>query len=382
MDQATFEGLLADFQQQCSSAHNLPDLTALAGHPDAPVIVLIHGIGGNARHWADPVSIDASSTWLFDMNKQPSSGTQGIGSSPPYDEGSVTSWTTFLHDNGCNVITWSLTHPDDLIQPSVQEAADVLTDLEQRVFVPFAQDVATNGGDVPPLIILCHSRGGLVTRGALKQLGAGGVPHLRKVITLCTPHSGSYMPRLANDYNTALSNNLDLSSLAHNLPGPLRHMIGDHITPIFNELANRVREALLHTFGTLSQGPGFMELDPESDMMRSLVQDEQPLPGVQYYGFAGSRPAFIQFFLCEFGHTVHLLETASPWLVEQIAKIPGIGGNFGGLEELAQGDSAVGLSRSQWPAAFGAPHQVFPVNHMQALVDSPLQNAVLETIRA
>jgi len=62
MDQAGFAGLLANFQQQCSTEQALPDLTATAGHPDAPIVVLIHGIGGNARHWTDPAGLDPAQT--------------------------------------------------------------------------------------------------------------------------------------------------------------------------------------------------------------------------------------------------------------------------------------------------------------------------------
>ena len=71
MDQATFAGLLGDFQQQCRADAALPDLTAVAGQVDAPVVVLIHGIGGNAQHWTDPLGLDPASTWLFDLAARP-----------------------------------------------------------------------------------------------------------------------------------------------------------------------------------------------------------------------------------------------------------------------------------------------------------------------
>jgi len=71
MDQNTFTGLLGDFQQHCSAENNLPDVTAFAGHLDAPVVVLVHGIGGNAQHWSDPVSLNPNDTWLFDLNATP-----------------------------------------------------------------------------------------------------------------------------------------------------------------------------------------------------------------------------------------------------------------------------------------------------------------------
>jgi pimeloyl-ACP methyl ester carboxylesterase len=380
MDQPTFEALLNGFQQRCSAEINLPDLTAFAGRTDAPIVVLIHGIGGNAQHWLDPVSLDIGSTWLFNLAAHPQHGS-GIVSSPPYDPGSTTSWCQLLQGEQISYVTWSLTHPDDLLAFSVTEAVAVLSGLEQQVFGPYEQDVAANGGAVPPLIVLCHSRGGLVTRAALKQVEGAGVPHLRKVITLNTPHHGSYMPRIAADYNAFLSENMDFSAIGHNLPRLIRQVIGE-FDAFLGTIANHVREAMLHSFGTLAQGPGFEELEPDSPMFQTLVQDEQPIPGVQYFGFGGSNPTFVDYYLRELGQVLPLLGVASSFIVDQLKRLPEVQERYGGLEELEQGDSSVGLSRSQWPEAFNAPHQVFPVNHMQALVDGSLQQAALETLRA
>ena len=381
MDQPTFEALFTAFRDRCSADNNLPDLAVSSGRPDAPIVVLIHGIGGNARHWSDPIGLNPADTWLFNLDAEPQ-GASGLASSPPYAPGSVTAWCDFLRNQQISWITWSQSQPGDLLQYAVAEAVAVLTSIERDIFPALEQDAAAGGGGVPPLVLLCHSRGGLVTRAALKQLGGAGVPHLRKVITLCTPHHGSFMPKLADTYNTTLSNQVDFSSLGHNLPGPIGSLFAHRIDPILSDLANRVREALLHSFGTLAQGPGFDELDPQSATMQALADGEQPLPGVRYYGFGGTKPTFVNFYLSEMGHTVHLLGTASAFLVEQLARIPGVGERFGGLAELDKGDSAVGPESSMWPEAFGAPHQTFPVNHMQALIDPALQQATLEAILA
>jgi len=212
-------------------------------------------------------------------------------------------------------ITWSQTRSDDLLQYAVAEATGVLAALEARVFAPYAADVAANGGAVPPLILLCHSRGGLVARAALKGLGATGVPHLRQVITLCTPHYGSYMPKLAATYNETLSDAIDLGPLGHQLPGPVRAVVERRLDPLLTDLANRVRMALLHSSGTLAQGPGFPELDPQSATLTTLADGEEALPGVRYVGFGGTDPTFVHYYLCEAGQTVHLLATASAFIV-------------------------------------------------------------------
>ncbi len=381
MEQARFEELLSNFQTQCSTEHTIFDLSAVAGQIDAPIVLLVHGIGGNFRHWADPVSMNVNDTWLFDIHAKPAKGAKGIVSSPPYQAGAVTSWTQFLANNHISYVNFSQAKPGDLLDSAVQEVAGILSSLEKLVFEPYEQDVAANGGAVPPLIIVCHSRGGLVTRAALKQLGSAGVPHLRKVITLSTPHHGSFMPKLANDYNNLLHTQLDFTSLAHSLPNPIKGFVEHTIGQYLNGLANLVREALMHSFGTPAQSPGFVELMPDSPTLQALAQDEQPLPGVQYYSFGGNEPTFVNFFLSVMGQSVHVLATASQWLIEALGRIPGVHDEFGGLAEMNQGDSAVSVTSSHWPEAFAAPHADFKINHMQVLIDRPLQEAVLNIIR-
>jgi pimeloyl-ACP methyl ester carboxylesterase len=382
MDQTTFQGLLQTFQTQCSAENSIFDLSATAGNFGSPIVVLVHGIGGNFRHWFDPISMNPNDTWLFDINAHPPHSANGIGTSPPYQAGAAKSWTQYLSDNSITYINFSQAKPGDLLQFAVTELVAVLSSLEKLVFAPYEQDVAANGGTVPPLILLCHSRGGLVTRAALKQLGNAGVPHLRKVITLSTPHRGSYMPRLASDYNNFLHSQINLNIFGNNLPGPIQHFVDNAIEKHLNDLANMVREAMLHSFGSLSQSVGFDELIPGSAMLNNLVVDEQPLPGVQYYGFGGSQPTFVNMYICTMGQAIHLLATASPLLVTIIAKATKLEDTYDGLKELDQGDSAVALARSHWPDQFSAPHQDLKVNHMQALIDRPLQDAVLRIIQS
>jgi pimeloyl-ACP methyl ester carboxylesterase len=377
MDQAAYEQLLRDYEQFCRTQQSVPDLTVSVGSVGGPIVVLVHGIGGNAQHWTDPLSLNPDDTWLFDLNTKPPVGGGGIVRSRPYAPGSVMPWGDLLRDQQISWVTWSQAQSSGPLDIAVREAVNVLSALESRVFAPLAADVATPGGTVPSLILLCHSRGGLVARAALKELSSAGVPHLRRVITISTPHRGSYMPRLAQVYNDSLSNAIDFSSLEHSLPGPIRAIVAHRIEPLLADLANRVREALLHAFGTISQGPGFDELVPGSAMLQALEAGEQPLPGVEYVAFAGSQPAFVQFYLSAAGQVVRFLGVVGPFLIGRLRLIPGLLAQFGGLVELEQGDSAVGLPSSHWPDAFGASHQVLPINHMQALVDPALQQAVL-----
>ena len=89
MDQDKFENLLADFQQYCNSEKTILDLEVHPGESTAPVVLLVHGIGGSARHWSDPVSLNVNDTWLFDLNSRPPSSFRGLGMSAPYKPESV-----------------------------------------------------------------------------------------------------------------------------------------------------------------------------------------------------------------------------------------------------------------------------------------------------
>ncbi len=382
MDQARFEELMRNFQTQCTAESAIFDLEAFAGQVGGPIIVMVHGIGGNFRHFGDPIGMNPNDTWLFDINARPPKETKGVGTSPAYKAGAALSYTQMLHNNNLSYVNFSQAKPGDLIEFAVNELVAILKGLETQVFQPYEADVAANGGTVPALIILAHSRGGLVTRNALKQLGVGGVPHLRKVITLCTPHHGSWMPKLANDYNDFLHNDMNFNILGNNLPGPIQRFVDSTLEKHLNDVANTIRVSMLHSFGTMATSPGFNELNPDSAMLQGLAPDEQPIPGVQYYSFGGSNPVFMDVFLCVMGQALHLIGSISPLLVSLISKGTSFDDKYGGMKELHNGDSAVSLESSHWPAPFGAQHQDYKVNHMQALIDRPLQDAVLRAIQS
>ena len=382
MEHARFEGLLRDFQGRCIAEHKIRDLRVVAGAADAPIVVLVHGIGGNALHWSDPTALDPASTWLFDLKAEPRPGPTGIYTSPPYVRGTAMNWCLFLGNHQITYVNWSQGRPDDALRFGASELAGILRVLEQTVFGPYEQQAKAGGGAVPPLILLCHSRGGLIARAALKELGQAGVPHLRKVITLTTPHKGSYMPRLANDYNTRLQTAVDFSPLAQRLPSFIRGFFEQAIDRYVDALANSVREAMLHSFGALAQGTGFEELVPGSPALTALTQGEQPIPGVQYFSFAGSNPVFVKFYMSGLGQVFYLMGAVGSFLVERLAMLPGVATTYGGLAELIKGDSAVGLASSRWPDAFRAQHQEVSLNHMEALVSPELQATVLQLIRS
>ncbi len=375
MEQAAFTQLMNDFQTQ--TGINLQNFNAMPGQPTAPIVVMVHGIGGNALHWSDPLKVDINQTWLFDINAQPAYKHASFLTSPPYQANAVTSWTQFLSANGFSWVNFKQARAQDALQLAVDELKAILDGLEKVVYAGFA----AAGEPGPSIILLCHSRGGLVARAALKQLGSAGVPHLSKVITLHTPHHGSYMPKLSNDYNALVSGKINFHALS-NLPGPLGMLVKNVIGQRLDDLENMVATFLKGTFGTQPSGEGFDELIPDSQTLQSLAQDEQPLPGVQYYSFGGAQPKFVVVFVGVVNQVLRVLDVSGGFLLGELFKLPQIQTLYGGLAELEKGDSAVSLVSSHWPDGFQAAHQDFPINHMQALVHQPLQNAVLQIIKS
>jgi triacylglycerol esterase/lipase EstA (alpha/beta hydrolase family) len=284
-----------------------------------------------------------------------------------------------LSANGLSWVNFRQAQSQGVLQIAVDELKTILSGLEQVVYAAFA----TVGESGPPLVLLCHSRGGLVTRLALKQLGSAGIPHLSKVITLHTPHHGSYMPKLCNDYNNLVNGKIKFNNvISSDLPEPIRTLVNDLIGHRIVDLENMMATFLKGTFGTEPSGVGFDELIPNSQTLQDLTQDEQPWPGVQYYSFGGSQPKFVAVYVGIAGQVLHLLDVMGGFLLDRLLEQPEIQQLYGGLAELEKGDSAVSLVSSHWPANFQATHQDFPINHMQALIHQPLQNEVLQIIKS
>lgn len=383
MEQARFAQLMTTFQAQLAAQTKIKDLQSFAGNANAPVVVFIHGIGGDARHWSNPASVDVAETWLFDLNAHPIYQADKVLPSPTYHVNQVTSWSQLLSANNISWVNFSQTDNQGPLQTAVNDLTTILNALEAQVFEPYAQEVNTDGsGQVPPLVLLCHSRGGLVARATLKQLGKGNLPHLRKVITLHTPHFGSYMPQLSDDYDKFLATKLDFSGLSHSLPAPLGGFFSNVFNQYVAQIDSWVSKALKSSFGTMPEGTGFDELIPNSPMLMALAQNEQPFPGVEYHGFGGSNPIFLNLYLCLLNQTLPILGVVNAALLQSLSKVPEIASRYGGLAELDKGDSAVSITSSRWPSSFSASQQLFPVNHMQALLDPTLQKSVLPLLQS
>jgi pimeloyl-ACP methyl ester carboxylesterase len=160
-----------------------------------------------------------------------------------------------LADRDYTVVTWSQRRPVGPIEEAVGELYSVME---------YARGIESEG-----IILIGHSRGGLVSRIALPRIIESGAL-IRALITIASPHHGSSMARWA-------------SMLA-----PLAEFLDSRIPKKEHRaFTNTIKRAL----GFLAS-KGVKELLPDSEMISSLPADR---PGDIYcLAAGGTNPALIE----------------------------------------------------------------------------------------
>src|SRR5512139_1480508 len=200
---ARLQKLAGDFHQ------NLPPGTA----PRKPVVILLHGLGGDRNDWMNPFQ---ERNWPYDHQHSPDERELGVHDKPPIlklpgietqyflsprlasnargaDGSDDRSWWQALVQAGFPVVTYSQV-PDLMIPLSQGPVAQF-----KRFMEALQQDVLSDPAySSRPVVILGHSRGGLIGRAYLgdaevKADRAGRFPRVAGLITLSSPHQGSNM---------------------------------------------------------------------------------------------------------------------------------------------------------------------------------------------
>lgn len=240
-----------------------------------------------------------------------------------------------LRDMGFTVAAWSQCRPSGPIEAAIEELLQV-TD--------YAGSFVSSG-----LVLVGHSRGGLVVRGAMAALSkAPKAPPIRALVTLSAPHEGSTMARWP----------LLLSPLA---PALARLLPPSGAKPGAKGKAS-LKEAMRRIIAFL-ESTGVKELLPGSDFLREL-RNVRP-PGRPYCLSAGGTDPSL--------FTVAGLLSFPDGLISLLPKraVP---------EEIkpGKGDGLVSLKSSVLP--FADEHLEFHVNHAAMLVDPAARQAVAERI--
>ena len=374
------------------------NLPAGAAHARKPVVVLLHGLGGDRNDWMNPFQ---DRNWPYDHKCDPQEIDMGVHDKPPVaelpgiqtkhflsprlasnakgaDGSDDRSWWNLLVRAGFPVVTYS--QVPDLMVPfakgPIAQCKQVMEVLQKDVL----SAPEYKGRQV---VILGHSRGGLIGRAFLgdpevKADRAGRFPAVKGLITLSSPHQGSHM---------ALLDDRIISFL-------------NAVQKVVPKLPNDVGNQVINTLKTkidVYVGAHGDEIEPGSPLFRTLEAQEPILPGVRLISVGGTSPRLFKLYLwtysgdsllpkkgasgkMEFHWRAKPLEAkgASPipdGLPLKLLKLD--------LDEIlpGRGDGLTAEKRCHFPASFKVEeHLSFPLSHAEELWDSGLQAAILQRL--
>ncbi len=323
------------------------------GDASKPVILFLHGTGGNASDMSDPTA-----NWSFNYNftsPLPADRDEGWSLYPGVGVWSftldpkkkVTNWADVLQGQQFRTATYSQVQSTGLLQAPVAELQMVFQALSEAL--PDAQ-----------FVLLAHSRGGLLARKFLKDnpTVAARIPFL---ITLHAPHEGSHLANVADTLNSTITT--------------LTQTFGSIVTTALGWLEVMVNE------------PAFQELAVGGPFLTDLETNEVALPGVQYFSFGGVSveltrvvswvydlgSAIPQWHWPPFHHIITAIET--PGISPVANHVPPI------TPEITEGQGDLLTEDSNCRFSFkGAVHQSNSINHAEALWDPNLQAQVLQIL--
>ncbi len=330
--------------------------------PRRPAILLFHGLHQSAETWTKP----SSTLYNFDHRHTPPTAELGTHSGPNtgvYKVGESAklevdqlNWFDYLRQQNFTVATWS--QPYGSFEPAYISAL--------AAFDQFVKDTAAmNPSNPPPIVLMGHSRGGLLIRKLLKERGnAGG--RIRWVITLHTPHHGSEVARAPQDLAEQMT---ELFSNAQ-LP---------------QEIKNTAKQLALQMVSPLNQmiDEGSHELAPGSPLLQSIESGEGPVEGVKYYTFGGVSPTLYRLYTWVFTPMSSVVqfkgtETYYKWEAKPV-EIPGVSPMLDRVRAIVpeiksgSGDSLVTDVSAR--LAYSK-HETDNLNHAEVLWDRAVQQKV------
>ena len=336
------------------------------GDPDRPLVLLLHGTGGSKLDMVDPAAPphttyhgttyenggpDNNFDHLAPLRPGVSIGQRSYPGIGVYscctldDKKDVRSWRTVLADNGFSTAVYDQVDPSGYLERPVMQLVEVMQALAKAY--PSKR-----------IVLLAHSRGGLLARSFLKSSPRFAAP-VTIVITLHSPHTGSSLATLAVTVRDAIEG--------------LQSVFGDVVRTALGWLLD------------MADSDAYREMAIGSAFLTDLAADETPLPGVEYFTFGG-----VSVRLTRVREWVYTLDSAIPkwqWppydhtrvetevpVASPLAdSLPNV------IEELTEGrgDLLTADSRTRLPFAT---HQTNPINHAEALWDPVLQAQVLRIL--
>jgi len=303
------------------------DLHIHEGDPGKPAYIFIHGLGMNSTIWMSPE--DAQMAGGLISMRQLLKGMEN---------------KTLFHDVqalGATTACWSQRRPVGPVQEAVEELVHV------------AKEVRKLGS--PGLVLVCHSRGGLIARAALKELGKleRADQDSSGLVTICTPHAGSGLAKWAKSLSPAAN------SLMDKLPSPSNYEGNKEDNKEDN---GKLLRGINNMLGFITS-TGTRELLPGSEFLTTLPGQPE-MEGMRSFSIGGTDPALFRT------HWLTVPERVSNLFPDGI--IP---------DELVEGkgDGLVSAESSRLEGATS--HKDFKQNHLCILTDKEVRNYFIELLR-
>jgi pimeloyl-ACP methyl ester carboxylesterase len=363
-----------------------------------PVVVLLHGLGGDHNDWFNPLQ---DRNWPYDHRRGPRGLDLGVHRKPPIgklpgietklymsprmasnsrgrDGSDDRSWWNALARAGYPVFTYS-------------QVADLMVPFSRGPIAEFRRFMETLQRDVlddpayssRQVVILGHSRGGLIARAFLgdpqvKNDRSKRFPDVKGLISLSSPHQGSHMALMDDKIIGFLSK---VQRAVPKLP-----------SDVGNEVIEMLKTKIDNYVGAHGD-----EIEPGSALFRTLEGQEPIRRGVRCISIGGTSPRLVRVYLWTFtGDSMIPQKSASGklqfhWRAKPI-EAKGISPIPDGLplkllrmdlDEImpGRGDGLTADKRCRFPPSFRAEeHLSFSLSHAEELWDPTLQRAIIQRL--
>jgi pimeloyl-ACP methyl ester carboxylesterase len=286
-----------------------PERLYYGGERGRPLILFIHGMGMDAGIWSKPAEARVLGG-LYPLGVLFNNACDGM----------ITSFAD-LKERGYPVLAWSQSRPAGPVEAAVEELSALVDEYK---------DHSSEG-----IILIGHSRGGLVARKYLEGESAG----IRGIMTLASPHRGTSLARLAG-YAAPAAALLD-------------RVLENYTKKDLSVALQRVCRFL--------GSRGLKELLPGSPFLEALSPVKRT--GVRYFSAGGTDPDMFRirsFSLSEFAAKI----VPSKLLPDELRR---------GL-----GDGLVAAASAVMPQA--EEHRDFAVHHVSILFDREVRDYVADSV--
>ncbi len=329
---------------------------------DRRVVLLLHGLGGSKDDWRFPAGRGVHWDHRHDPPDRHSNNHLTPPLLPPFPPFGLSAmrtdircWSGVLKALGHTVINYTQDGRGDVVEVP-------LAQLEGRIAPFIREDVLTDQLAGKRVVLLCHSRGGILARRYLRE-HADASEWIGRVITLLSPHQGTEAPRAKQRLADAAA------------------VLGAGVT----SGASLAVDLVLRITGLLESGDGANQLlpdDPLFDPLLDRLADPADVPDIAFSTFGGTSVRYGRIYSWHYTpaslvpNVLDFPDLRFDWTqvpFEERLASPLLDAIPDAIVEDEQdegeGDGLVANQRARLP---GAPHRSVAVNHSEALWDENL----------